>query len=79
MVDIKTQGAAERQSLEEIIPLIDAFGCNGDAMYNVRCALEFIADAVPGIERNSSLSKETAHGLNILLLACAAALEVRHG
>lgn len=78
MADTKTLGAGERKSLEAINPLIVSDGWNGDTARNVRCALEFLADAVPAVELDSGFSKETAHGLNILLRACAAAVEVCH-
>lgn len=79
MAKQQVPGAGERQSLEAINPLIVSDGWNGDTARNVRCALEFLADAVPAVERDSGFSKESAHGLNILLRACAAAVEVCHG
>lgn len=63
--------------LESINPLISEDGWNLDTAHNVRCAIDFMADAVPHIITRGN-SSDNAHGAHILLRACAAALEVCH-
>lgn len=66
-----------RTDLESINPLIVGEGWNDDTAHNIRCALEFIADAIPEVSK-MGYNKDTAHGVNVLLRACACALEVCH-
>lgn len=79
MADTKTPGVGERQSLDlsSINPLICGGGWNGDTAHNVQCALEFLADAIP-LSAENGLTGVQRHGINILLLSCAAAVEVCH-
>ncbi len=68
---------ADTRTLESINPLIVGEGWNDDTAHNIRCVLEFLADATPSVMSTGS-SKETAHGVNVILRSCAAALEVCH-
>ena len=55
----------------DINPLIDGT----ETITNTRCVLEFLADAVAGIEYGGGgWSRRTEHGLCLLLNACSAAL-----
>lgn len=66
------------KTLEDINPIIVGSEWNADTAHNIRCALEFLADAIPAIQRDSGLTRQAAHGANVILRACATALEVTH-
>ena len=63
--------------LEAINPMISDEGWNGDTAHNIQCVLEFMADAIPAII-SIGHCKETAHGANVILRTCAAALKACH-
>lgn len=70
-------GPGTAQKLEALNPMIVGNEWNDDTAHNIRCALEFLADAVPSVI-DSGASKEISHGVHVLLRTCAAALEVCH-
>lgn len=60
-------------------PLICSDGWNSDTAHGIRCALEFMGDAIAAIGTGSGLSGDTAHGASLLLFACAHAIELTEG
>ncbi len=62
------------QSLHQINPLIEEGGWNLDTACNIRCALEFLADAIPAVMRGG-YSADMGHGIHVLLRTVAAAVE----
>ena len=63
---------AELSTYAGVNPLICADPA--ETRYSVRCALEFLSDAVVGIEHAGGFDDRTAEGLRQLLLTCAGAL-----
>lgn len=54
-------------------PLINPDDPN-ETRFNVACAIEFLADAIGGLESVGNLTTRTAQGMGLLLGACAGAL-----
>lgn len=54
-------------------PLIEDTHTHGDTINNVQAALDFIADSLVAVERDTGLSEATAHGANRLIRRCMSA------
>lgn len=79
MAEAKTRGVGVRQieKHEDVNPLICGDGWNDDTAHNVRCALEFLADAIP-LSIDNGMSKEMQHGCGVLIRTIATAVGVCH-
>jgi hypothetical protein len=75
---MQTETRVSERDLEAINALIVGDGWNADTAHNIQCALEFLADAIPAVSP-TGLTEKSAHGVHVLLRACASALEVCHG
>lgn len=73
---MQNQTTAPERDLESLNPLIAGDCWNPDTAHNVRCAIEFMADAIPSIQHHGGFSRESATGCALLLRACVAAMEV---
>lgn len=73
----KATDAPTARTLQEINPLIEDNCWNLDTACNIRCAIEFLADAIPAVMRDG-VSNDSRHGIHILLRAVAAAVETCH-
>lgn len=82
MADTKTPAMpkplGQLRTLEEINPLISGGGWNNQTAENIRCALEFLADAIPGAMGDEGSSNTSAFGAYLVLRTCAVAIEVCH-
>ena len=76
VIDGSMEGAAAMTSaplsMNSINPLIEYDAWDEDTANNVRCALEFLADAVPAITLQGGFCARTAHGFHLLQRVCAA-------
>ena len=68
---------AESPSLSCINPMIISDGWNDDTAHNVRCVLDFLADAIT-LSAERGMTKDMTHGVHVLLSTCAAAVGVCH-
>lgn len=66
-----------KRTLSQINPLIEDDGWNADTACNIRCAIEFLADAIPAALKQG-LCDDGRHGIHILLRTIAAAVENCH-
>lgn len=73
----KATDAPTARTLQEINPLIEDNCWNLDTACNIRCAIEFLADAIPAVMRDGT-SDDSRHGIHILLRAIASAVETCH-